>query len=177
MFHIGRGVPNREWMKPERRAQRLLGLLIPHRYVNPDQPIGSGQRRGQLTDIPQLDSPRKNETDVHVGLLSGRERCGRSLRRGWDNLNRFENFGSFNKAVNKIAYFSEYLRSTGAGTGEDTAVLDRSAATEPNTVKRTGSVGASRISRAFHGADAVRAWPRIVREQQAFTLIPVLGAR
>ena len=23
----------------------------------------------------------------------------------WDNLNRFDNFGSFNKAVNKIGYF------------------------------------------------------------------------
>ena len=31
----------------------------------------------------------------------------------WDNLNRFDNFGSFNKAVNKIGYFSEYLRSNG----------------------------------------------------------------
>ena len=81
LIAIGR-IPNREWMKPERRAQRLLGLLVPHRYVNPDQPVGSGQQRGQLTDIPQLDSPSKNETDVHVGIPPGRERCGRSLRLG-----------------------------------------------------------------------------------------------
>ena len=47
----------------------------------------------------------------------------------WDNLNGFDNFGSFNKAVNRIGYFSEYVRSNGAGAGEDTAVLDRSTAT------------------------------------------------
>jgi len=56
-------------------------------------------------------------------------------------LNRFDNFGSFNKAVNKIGYFSEYLRSNGAGTGEDTAVLPRSAATEPNTGRMPSGSG------------------------------------
>jgi hypothetical protein len=123
-----RGVPNREWMKPERRAQRLLGLLIPHRYVNPDQPIGSGQQRGQLTDIPHS-TPQHNETDVHVGLLWPRALRAITPAWCWDNLNRFDNFGSFNKAVDRIGYFSEYLRSNGAGAGEDTAVLDRSTAT------------------------------------------------
>ena len=29
----------------------------------------------------------------------------------WDNLNRFDDFGSFIKAVNEIEYFSEYLRT------------------------------------------------------------------
>jgi len=69
-----RGVPNREWMKPERRAQRLLGLLIPHRYVNPDQPIGSGQQRGQLTDVPQLDSSAQTKrTSMSASSLAA---CG-----------------------------------------------------------------------------------------------------
>ena len=39
-----RRIPNRKWMEPERRAQRPLGLLIPHRDVYPDQPVCPGQQ-------------------------------------------------------------------------------------------------------------------------------------
>ena len=64
-----RRIPNRERMEPEDRPQRLLGLLVPHRYVDPDQPVGAGQQGGQLGSVTQLDSRRSYETDVHVGLL------------------------------------------------------------------------------------------------------------
>lgn len=45
-----RRVPNRQRMKPERRTQRLFGLLIPNRYVDPYQPVvrssGAGSSAG-----------------------------------------------------------------------------------------------------------------------------------
>lgn len=47
----------------------------------------------------------------------------------WDNLNRFDEFGSFIRAVNEIGYFSEYLRITTTGGGEDISALDRTAIT------------------------------------------------
>ena len=47
----------------------------------------------------------------------------------WDNLNRFNDFGSFIKAVNEIGYFSEYLRTATRGGGEDVANLDRATVT------------------------------------------------
>ena len=81
------------------------------------KPIGSGQQRGQLTDIPQLDSSaQRNGRPCRPPLWP---RALRAITPAWywDNLNRFDNFGSFNKAVNKIGYFSEYLRSNGAGAG------------------------------------------------------------
>jgi len=46
-----RRIPNRERMEPEDRPQRLLGLLVPHRYVDPDQPVGAGQQGGQLGSV------------------------------------------------------------------------------------------------------------------------------
>jgi hypothetical protein len=64
LFPIRR-VPNRERMEPERRLQRLLGLLVPHRHVNPDKPVGSGQEDGQLGGVARLDSRRRNETNVN----------------------------------------------------------------------------------------------------------------
>ena len=67
-----RRVPNRQRMKPERRPQRLLGLLVPHRYIHPDQPVGPVQQGRQLSSIAHLDSRRRNETDIHVGLLAAR---------------------------------------------------------------------------------------------------------
>ena len=67
-----RRVPNREGMEPEGRRQRLLGLLVPLRYVDPDQPVGPGQQVGQVGGVAQFDSRRRNETDVHVGLLAAR---------------------------------------------------------------------------------------------------------
>lgn len=47
----------------------------------------------------------------------------------WDNLNRFNDFGSFIKAVNEIGYFSEYLRTATQGGGENIATLDRATVT------------------------------------------------
>ena len=44
----------------------------------------------------------------------------------WDNLNRFNDFGSFIKTVNEIEYLSEYLRTSAPAGGEDTSMLDRS---------------------------------------------------
>ena len=47
----------------------------------------------------------------------------------WDNLNRFNDFGSFIKAVNEIGYFSEYLRTATVAGGQDISALDRMATT------------------------------------------------
>jgi integrase len=47
----------------------------------------------------------------------------------WDNLNRFNDFGSFIKAVNEIGYFSEYLSSATPGGGNDITGLNRSTVT------------------------------------------------
>src|SRR6478736_8305894 len=65
-----RRIPDRERMEPEDRTQRLLGPLVPHRHVHPDQPVVAGQQGGQLGSVIQLDSRRTYETDVHVGLLN-----------------------------------------------------------------------------------------------------------
>jgi len=43
-----RGVTDCERMEPKCRPQRLLGLFIPFRYVDPHQPVGSGQQGGQV---------------------------------------------------------------------------------------------------------------------------------
>jgi hypothetical protein len=37
-----RRIPNRERMEPKGRTQCLLGPLVPHRNVDPDQPVGAG---------------------------------------------------------------------------------------------------------------------------------------
>ena len=57
-----RRIPNRERMEPEGRPQRLLGLLVPHRYVDPDQPVGPGQQGGQLgsVDTTRLPQEKRN---------------------------------------------------------------------------------------------------------------------
>ena len=43
-----RAVPDCERMEPEGRRQCLLGLLVPLRHVDPDQPVGPGQQGGQV---------------------------------------------------------------------------------------------------------------------------------
>jgi len=81
------------------------------------------------------------DSDVWPGTVFGRggkldfrdisQAWLRSITRDWcwDNLNRFDSFDSFNKAINEIGYFSEYLRTRVAGGGEDISALDRSTVT------------------------------------------------
>ena len=51
-----RRVPHGERMEPEGRRQRLLGLLIPLRHVDPDQPVGPGQQGRQVGRVAEFDS-------------------------------------------------------------------------------------------------------------------------
>jgi hypothetical protein len=109
-----------KWPRPCRPLLKIIMLTARHADSSPEQfrhnDVWPGYvfGRGSKLDFRSISQAWLRE------MTQGR--C-------WDNLNRFDDFTSFIKTVNEIAYFSEYLRTATPVGGEDISVLDRTVIT------------------------------------------------